>query len=44
MKSKYGYVHGSDIIGTGNEEQEARKLKAKKRKAKALKMQKKIGM
>jgi hypothetical protein len=44
MKSKYWYVYGLDIIGTGNEEQEARELKAKKQKAKALKMPKKIGM
>jgi hypothetical protein len=44
MKSKYWYFKGSDIIGTGNEEQEAKELRAKKLKAKALKMQKKIGV
>jgi hypothetical protein len=44
MKSKWWYYKGSDIIGTGNGEQEAKDLRAKRRKAKALKMQKKIGM
>jgi hypothetical protein len=44
MKAKYWYYKGSDIIDTAKKEQEARELRAKRRKAKALRIQKKISM